>query len=192
MEGRDITESILFEARKKADEIINAAQDNKAETLAKAKEILDAKREEVLSNIDLECKQIVDRRVMLAKLDAGKTVLGQKQQLIESVYADAADEIIRFNDEKYRDFISGIVCQYAEDGDELIISSADSDRLDAGWFDAVCKKVNKNLTFSNERHFDKGGIILRGKKYDKKLTLTALIEEVRLSTEQEVINKLFG
>ena len=28
--------------------------------------------------------------------------------------------------------------------------------------------------------------------YDKKLTLTALIEEVRLSTEQEVINKLFG
>ena len=48
------------------------------------------------------------------------------------------------------------------------------------------------MVFSDERHFDKGGIVLRGKNYDKKLTLTALIEEVRLSTEQEVINKLFG
>ena len=56
MEGRDITESILSEAKRKADEIINAAQDNRSETLAKAKMILDEKREEVLSNVDFESK----------------------------------------------------------------------------------------------------------------------------------------
>jgi len=192
MEGKDIIESILSEARKKAEEIISAAEENKNRAVEQARSILESKQTEVLAATDVECSQIVDRRVMLAKLDASKVVLGQKQQLIEEVYSKAADSIIALDDQSYRKFVASLIKEYADDGDEVLVCQSDAARLNAEWIDSVSKDVNKKLSLSCENHFEKGGVILRGKSYDKKLTVNTLIEEVRVNTESQVINKLFG
>ncbi len=192
MEGKDITESILSEARKRAEEIVSAAIESKDLALEQAKEILEAKRAQVLQAAETECKQIIDRRIMLAKLDAGKAVLGEKQRLIESVYSKAAESIVGLDEKSYCEFIAGLIVEYADDGDEVIICARDKKRLSPAWLNSVSKTSGKGLTFSDETHSDVGGIILRGRNYDKRLTLSALMEEVRAKTESEVISVLFG
>jgi len=191
MEGKDITQSILAQAQKRAEEIISVAQQNKDKTLARAKEIVEEKRAEVLSCAEKECAQIVDRKVMLAKLDASKYVLGQKQHIIEEVYKRATERLASLDDQKYADFIALLIEEYADDGDEVIIASSEK-RLTEDWLLSISNKINKRLSFSQETHQGIGGVVLRGKNYDKKLTLSSLIDELRVKTESQVITKLFG
>lgn len=192
MEGKELTDRILNEARAKADEIISAAEKKREDTLREAQSVLDKKRDEVLAACDEECKQIVSRRVMLAKLDANKSVLSAKQELINEVFDKAAWEIVHLSDNVYRDFVSSLVKEYAEDGDEIIISQNDRKRLDAEWFNSVAMACGKKIRLSEETHSSLGGVILRGKTYDKNLTVAALTEEVKKDAEPEIAAKLFG
>ena len=86
--------------------------------------------------------------------------------------------------------MSDLILKYAEDGDEVIISEKDKNRLSSEWLKGLSEKVS--LSLSSCFHNDEGGIILRGKKYDKNLTVSSIIAEVRNLTAATVAKRLFN
>ena len=133
MEGKEIAEAILNEARQKAASLISEAEEKKRLSLKEAESVLAAKKEAVLKEAQKEAEQTVRRREMLARLDAQKTILSVKQQLIERVYSEAAGRVVNMTDNLYREFIQALIKEYAENGDEIMIAKQDAKRLNYDW-----------------------------------------------------------
>lgn len=145
-----------------------------------------------LEEVKRSAEIFVSGQQTMTRLEAGKRELGVKRELIEEVYAAVSDRIISLNDDDYRKFIASVIAKYAEDGDALIISEKDVKRLNDEWLAELSKRQGLSLCFEKEYHNDVGGIILRGKKYDKNLTVSAIVSEARKNTENAVVDRLFG
>lgn len=193
MNGKDtIIQSIKDTASAKSNDLIAQAQSEKDELVKKEVSALEVACANLVSGANEQSKLIISRRVSVGKLEASKVMLSAKQDLIDTVYSQAKDKIVGLKDKEYCDFISGLLTKYAEDGDSVIIASNDAKRVTASLIDSVAKAKKIKLSLSKEQHACVGGIILSGSKYDKNLTLTAMLSQARTETESKTAQNLFG
>lgn len=184
-------EQINTRAKEEADRIIQTAYDSAAAQRSKADNELKLEYDKRLNDIRREAELAVSGQRMLLRLETQKAELKVKRQIIDEVYAKVIEKINSLSDNDYRDFVGRSIAKYAQAGDKIIISK-DEKRLDDQWLNVLASRLKLQLCFDNERHSDVGGVILRGSKYDKNLTVSALIEGVRKATESKVAEKLFG
>lgn len=187
-----LLEQIALKAKAEADEIVGSAEESAAIKRRKINEELESEYESKLDKIKKEAEQIVLGQKTLLRIEASKAELKVKRELIDEVYKGALDRIIALSDDEYRKFISSLISKYAEENDKLIISRKDASRLTSDWLSDLAFDLQLTLSFADEYHDDVGGIILRGEKYDKNLTLTAIISETRKTTENAIADRLFG
>ncbi len=193
MEGKElIIESILDSANKFANALVKSSQNDKDAILDGVKLELEAKMQSDIQEATSQAELIVSRKQAVASLEASKIVLASKQKLIDSVYTMAKKRIQNMTDNIYRDFISGFIKQYAESGDTVIIAERDKKRVSKEYILELGQKMNIVLQFSSDTHDGDGGVILSNNKYDKNLTLDAILKEVREMTESETVKKLFS
>lgn len=192
MEGKEaIINSIITSAEITANGIVKDANVESELMLSEAEQSLKSKYEQGLITARADGEELVKRRMTLCELDERKAILTAKQKVIDGVYLQTISKILNMTDHFYRDFIGGIIEKYAEDGDILMITQRDAKRLHKDWLDGICKKMNIHIALSDDFIPARGGVVLCGKKYDKNLTLDAMVSALRRDTESAVAHKLF-
>ncbi|MCH5164621.1 MAG: hypothetical protein J1F36_06365 [Clostridiales bacterium] len=187
-----LLEQINIKAKEQAESIKRSANDAASAQRAKVEAELKAEYEKRLASVNEEAELAIAGQKTLMRIDGKKSELNAKRELIDEVYKNVTERIKALSDNDYRKFIAAIIAKYAEDGDKVIICQNDVKRLNSNWLSDLAFDLQLSLSFASEYHGDVGGVILRGNKYDKNLTVSAIIGEARIGTESAVAKRLFG
>jgi V/A-type H+-transporting ATPase subunit E len=152
------------------------------------KTVLDGKREADL---------ISERLSSLAKLEAGKTILALKQDLIARTFSLASEKLSHLPCDEYVDFLARLAARASRTGDETVILPA-RDRLRYG--KSVCMAANAllerdgqtaNLTLSHETRDISGGLILDGGDVEVNCSTDTLVGLYKKELSLHILEMLF-
>ena len=191
MEGKQkIIDDILSSAKSTAASIVaEATEATQAET-AELRAELDKAQAESLEKAEDAALQLYSGQVKLGELEASKVLLRAKQACVAAVYDGVKQKILASSDAQYLKILQGYILSYCEDGDEIIAAKADVKRVTAAWVKKVATSAKKKLTLSSEKGDFDGGVILRNKKYDRDLTVDAIVAELKERTISETVARL--
>ncbi len=179
MGGLDkITEHIIDNAKKRADEIINEAKVMADEF----KNLSDAENEKLtLANdekIKAECEKIMQMATSADRQNERQALLDVKNSVIKKIIKDSEEKIISMDKEKYLEFLKTILknSQTGETG-EILFSSADKKLVDDDFIDECNKITGGVLQFSNETAPVEKGFIIRYGKTEQNCSILGIIED---------------
>ena len=190
MNGKEaIIEKILSDAREKAKEITDhvAYDDAMSETATQdwIKKYLEKER----AVLKKDCSDLIERRVTLAELDKRKLLLQTKQTAIDDVISSAHKKLCALKKADYLNFVLSLIEKYAEDGDQIVLSS--DKVLCASDLTGASVVKSKNLTVAEKPGAFLGGVLLVGKISDKDLTFASVLEEERERLTEKITAELF-
>lgn len=173
-------DAVLGEARQRC-EAIKARFDEKAARLYS-----DRIREGVKA-----CQDQEDSALRISRMEARKSVLSVKQEMVEKSFDLAVQQIVALPDEKYTAFLANLVKKAGPVGDEEIILNA-ADRARVG--EALIKAVNADgakMKLSDETRDIKGGLILRRGSIETNCSVELLVELCRGELSAKLADVLF-
>ncbi|MBQ6318046.1 MAG: V-type ATP synthase subunit E [Oscillospiraceae bacterium] len=173
-------DAVLGEARQRC-EAIKARFDEKAARLYS-----DRIREGVKA-----CQDQEDSALRISRMEARKSVLSVKQEMVEKSFDLAVQQIVALPDEKYTAFLANLVKKAGPAGDEEIILNA-ADRARVG--EALLKAVNADgakMKLSDETRDIKGGLILRRGSIETNCSVELLVEFCRGELSAKLADVLF-
>ncbi|MBQ6608872.1 MAG: hypothetical protein IJH70_00315 [Oscillospiraceae bacterium] len=173
-------DAVLGEARQRC-EAIKARFDEKAARLYS-----DRIREGVKA-----CQDQEDSALRISRMEARKSVLSVKQEMVEKSFDLAVQQIVALPDEKYTAFLANLVKKAGPAGDEEIILNA-ADRARVG--EALLKAVNADgakMKLSDETRDIKGGLILRRGSIETNCSVELLVELSRGELSAKLADVLF-
>jgi V/A-type H+-transporting ATPase subunit E len=173
-------DAVLGEARQRC-EAIKARFDEKAARLYS-----DRIREGVKA-----CQDQEDSALRISRMEARKSVLSVKQEMVEKSFDLAVQQIVALPDEKYTAFLANLVKKAGPAGDEEIILNA-ADRARVG--EALIKAVNADgakMKLSDETRDIKGGLILRRGSIETNCSVELLVELCRGELSAKLADVLF-
>lgn len=186
-----ILDKILGDAQKIAASNIKTANDKAADIIGKAEreaQEIEQKAKNEKKQATVDCLQ---RRTTVAGIDAKKILLDAKTQVINSVFSATCDKIAALDKKAYLKFIESILCHGAQDGDVVVVSKNDKDRITADFIDGVAKKMKIKLSVKKEYGEFKSGIYIESKAYDKNYTVESEVDEVKDKLIGDLANILF-
>lgn len=192
-----LIERIMNDARERADAITEEAQRKREKVLGEA----DARAEELYQQEVSAARRSAEderkRRVTIAALDARKSILEEKQALVQEVFDRAIQAVASMPREQYVDFVVRFLVSAASDeGGEVILSPADRERLG----EEVVSRANEELVgagktgglvLSTEMRDIKGGFILKTEGLETNNSLDAIVGSRRDELEARVVEALF-
>jgi V/A-type H+-transporting ATPase subunit E len=187
----NIKNRILESAHVSAEKILSGARAEIETARREARADIDVQEAETLKKAETRAAEIKSHRETASRLESRKAELLARQQLVDGVYSSVLSDLKAMRDSDYLAFIERLIKKYGEDGDEVIISATEKNRLTADWLNGAIKRLNIKLTLSKETHSEEGGIVLRNSRFDKRLTYSAILKGAREKTENEVIRRLF-
>ena len=173
-------DAVLGEARQRC-EAIKARFDDKAARLYS-----DRIREGVKA-----CQDQEDSALRISRMEARKSVLSVKQEMVEKSFDLAVQQIVALPDEKYTAFLANLVKKAGPAGDEEIILNA-ADRARVG--ETLIKAVNADgakMKLSDETRDIKGGLILRRGSIETNCSVELLVELCRGELSAKLADVLF-
>lgn len=184
------------------DKIINDSNaiinDNLSKANAQADEIIakeTALQEERIKQFEGGLKasydEIIRRSVVVSNLDAKKITMDARAKAIDNLFEKAKEQLVNLDKKKYLAIVQSLIAKYAEDGDSVIISAVDKDRITQKFIDDTAKKLAIKLTLSKEVGNFNGGLVLAGKNSDKNLTFDMELQSIREECETQIANLLF-
>lgn len=191
MQGKEkIIDDILSSARAAASSVVAEAQEQSQAELDELRAELCAAQKESLEKYEQAAQQLYAGQVKLGDLEANKALLSAKQACVSAVYYGVKLKILAAPDAEYLGIIRAAIEKYCEDGDEIISAKADEKRVTAAWVKKLSTSLKKQLTLSAERGDFDGGVILRNKKYDRDLTVDAIVDELKEATIADTVARL--
>ncbi|MDD4316650.1 MAG: V-type ATP synthase subunit E family protein [Clostridia bacterium] len=178
-DAQKVANSTLEEGGQKAQQIINAAENDARLYRAKNRQESEKEREDILR-----------RRITVANLEVKKLLLAAKQEIISRAFAESVDAV-RADSEGYKKLLYAML-SYAEDGDVLTVSERDKAILTNKLVDEFATKKGISLALNKSYGSFCGGILLSGKGLDKNLTLEVELASLRDEIEPEIAATLFG
>ena len=188
MEAEQVVQKILDDAKAKAAEI--AAEEQKV--LQAEKGQFDAESKSYDEQTKLLAKQAAEdtelQILASARMDVANELLAQKRQLLDNVFAEAAEQITKLPDAEYLSLMQKLMTQAVRSGNEEVVVSKDEKRIDT----AFIKKVNENLKLSNEKGDFKAGFVLKEDKIKINVSIDVLLAQARQELEIELAKELFS
>lgn len=195
------TEKIIAHIRADGDaeakKILDAAAKQAEEIRAASfKEAL-SEYERLMEAGNAECEDILSGSRRIAEMEAKKSVLSVKQEMISAAFDAAREEIVNMPRDKYTQFLARMAAEAAASGMEEIVLNA-RDKAEVG--KAVCKAVNEllsakgtpgKLTVSEDTADISGGVIVRFGGIETNCSIDALIRQRRSGLSTEVAAALF-
>lgn len=190
MDGKQaIICKILDDANEKAQSIISNANKNVDEKITDAEEFAKEYSTAQLSIAKKEAGEIIERRLIVADLDARKDLLSKKQQVISKVFDLAYEKLCSIDKKTYLDFVEKLIIEVAEDGDQVLLSK--DGVLSGSDIESLKVFKDKKLVAKKEKGDFIGGVMLFGKNADKNLTFKAILLENRDILASKVSQILF-
>ena len=195
------TEKIIAHIRADGDaeakKIIDAASKQAEEKRAESFKAALSEYEKLMQAGNAECEDILSGSRRIAELEAKKSVLSVKQEMISAAFDAAREEIVNMPRDKYTQFLARMAAEAAVSGMEEIVLNA-RDKAEVG--KAVCKAANEllsakgtpgKLTVSEETADISGGVIVRFGGIETNCSIDALIRQRRSGLSTEVAAALF-
>lgn len=195
------TEKIIAHIRADGDaeakKIIDAASKQAEEKRAESFKAALSEYEKLMQAGNAECEDILSGSRRIAEMEAKKSVLSVKQEMISAAFDAAREEIVNMPRDKYTQFLARMAAEAAVSGMEEIVLNA-RDKAEVG--KAVCKAANEllsakgtpgKLTVSEETADISGGVIVRFGGIDTNCSIDALIRQRRSGLSTEVAAALF-
>lgn len=199
MEGiRNITARILEEAEEKRSSIEKEAARLCREIRARNELEAGEYYRELMNEGLRDIEQKVSRVGRNAKLEGKKSLLGEKQRLVEEAFELSKKKLRELPREEYIGFFSALAADAAVTGEEEIILSADekesvgSELIKAanGRLEELGKKAALRLSDKNEK--TGGGFIMRRGDISTNCTIESLIELRKQELMTDVAELLFN
>lgn len=195
------TEKIIAHIRAEGDaeakKIIDAASKQAEEKRAESFKAALSEYEKLMQAGNAECEDILSGSRRIAEMEAKKSVLSVKQEMISAAFDAAREEIVNMPRDKYTQFLARMAAEAATSGMEEIVLNA-RDKAEVG--KSVCKAANEllsakgtpgKLTVSEDTADISGGVIVRFGGIETNCSIDALIRQRRSGLSTEVAAALF-
>lgn len=195
------TEKIIAHIRADGDaeakKIIDAASKQAEEKRAESFKAALSEYEKLMQAGNAECEDILSGSRRIAEMEAKKSVLSVKQEMISAAFDAAREEIVNMPRDKYTQFLARMAAEAAAGGMEEIVLNA-RDKAEVG--KAVCKAANEllsakgtpgKLTVSEDTADISGGVIVRFGGIETNCSIDALIRQRRSGLSTEVAAAMF-
>lgn len=191
MQGKQkIIDELLSSARSTAAAVIAEATEQSNAELEELRAELEKARAEADTAAQVAADAAYSGRVKLGELEANKELLRAKQACVSAVYDGVREKLLSASDVEYLKILQAYIISACEDGDEVIAAKRDAKRVTAAWIKKVSASAKKKLKLSDETGDFSGGVILRNAKYDRDLTVDAIVEELKERTVADTVAKL--
>lgn len=194
---KDINEKIISDAQIQAGKIITQAEDNANNIIKKGEKEADNIKNIILGKNNQEASLKKSKILTEANLEARKTILSEKQKIMEGAFNKALESILKLEDKDYRNFIKKLILDNIEKGDETIfIASSDKNKISKDFIEDINIKLEAKgkkgeLKLSTSYLPIKGGVIIGSGKVRKNISLELLLKKVREESEIEICKYLF-
>ena len=195
------TEKIIAHIRADGDaeakKIIDAASKQAEEKRAESFKAALSEYEKLMQAGNAECEDILSGSRRIAEMEAKKSVLSVKQEMISAAFDAAREEIVNLPRDKYTQFLARMAAEAAASGMEEIVLNA-RDKAEVG--KSVCKAANEllsakgtpgKLTVSEDTADISGGVIVRFGGIETNCSIDALIRQRRSGLSTEVAAAMF-
>ncbi len=195
------TEKIIAHIRADGDaeakKIIDAASKQAEEKRAESFKAALSEYEKLMQAGNAECEDILSGSRRIAEMEAKKSVLSVKQEMISAAFDAAREEIVNMPRDKYTQFLARRAAEAAASGMEEIVLNA-RDKAEVG--KSVCKAANEllsakgtpgKLTVSEDTADISGGVIVRFGGIETNCSIDALIRQRRSGLSTEVAAAMF-
>lgn len=195
------TEKIIAHIRADGDaeakKIIDASSKQAEEKRAESFKAALSEYEKLMQAGNAECEDILSGSRRIAEMEAKKSVLSVKQEMISAAFDAAREEIVNMPRDKYTQFLARMAAEAAASGMEEIVLNA-RDKAEVG--KSVCKAANEllsakgtpgKLTVSEDTADISGGVIVRFGGIETNCSIDALIRQRRSGLSTEVAAALF-
>lgn len=133
---------------------------------------------------DLEVAAIIDGKRTAATLAGSRESLKSRRELIDTVFEQAYDRLLRLDDFKKQRLFASILSAEAVDGDVIVPAAADRELIKS--------ILPKGLQLSAEDAACECGFCIIGKGYEKDCSMKAVLAQLRADEETAVAKRLFG
>ncbi|MEA2021264.1 MAG: V-type ATP synthase subunit E [Candidatus Caldatribacteriota bacterium] len=194
---KEIKEKIILDAKINADEIIFQAESRASEIISKGKKEAENIKKDILDKNMQEGLLKKNKILTEANLNAKKTILYEKQFIIEGIFKKALENILKLDIREYRKFIKKLILNNIEKGNEIIyISEADKKRITKEFIEDINSELGRNgkkgeLKLDNSCIQIKGGVIIGSGNIRKNISLELLLQKAREEYEMEINKQLF-
>lgn len=180
-----------------AKKIIDAASKQAEEKRAESFKAALSEYEKLMQAGNAECEDILSGSRRIAEMEAKKSVLSVKQEMISAAFDAAREEIVNMPRDKYTQFLARMAAEAAASGMEEIVLNA-RDKAEVG--KSVCKAANEllsakgtpgKLTVSEDTADISGGVIVRFGGIETNCSIDALIRQRRSGLSTEVAAAMF-
>jgi V/A-type H+-transporting ATPase subunit E len=195
MNAEQVVQKILAEANEQAQKMLSEA---KAKA-ARQKTQLDSE----LADFETKTKDLakaaaedkLQRMLAGARMDNAKQLLAAKVDILNDVFKQAKKAVNDLPDEAYLGWVTAMIKQAVESGDEQVIVGKDETRINSDFL----KKVNAqlgagfkgNLRLAAQRGSFSGGFVLARGKVQINASTDVLVENLRESMQIELSQILF-
>ena len=189
MSEQAIVEKIIADAEKEAQAIIAAAEKRAEATVAAANARAEKRLQGEKAAADKKAESILEGKAATARLDCAKIMLGEKRAVIDEVYARALKSIQQMGKAEAVHLFERLLCEYAEEGDEIVFAANFGYAQDVSKLNIV---KEKKLKVSSKKADIDGGCLLIGKNSDKNLSYSALLSADREENQADIAARIFS
>ncbi len=191
-----ILKAIEAEAATGAETVINQAKQEAADIMKAAQEEADNKCAEITAKSEVDVKAVIGRAESAAALQEKKMILDAKQQIINSIIANAKNSLVNLPDSEYIDVILRMVKKYAQNkAGTILFTAADKKRFPSNFEEmlqkALSERTGASLAVSQEDVVIDGGFILKYGDVEENCSFDALFSAAKEDLQDEVNSILF-
>lgn len=187
-----LTERIGADAKAEADAIMDAARTEAEAAAAKYRAAAERESAELSARNEKDAAEREERLVSVAQMEARKTLLAARRQMVETAFDKALEKLCSLPDAQYTQVAAELLQRAAPDGKgEVIFSPKDRDRVGAEAVKSANKALNGSLLLSEETRPLRGGFVLKNGNVEVNCTFETLVRLQKGEIAGEVAKRLF-
>lgn len=195
MKGTEkIIAHIRADAKSQADAVLAKAEEQAAQIRAEYdKQAAQVYADKVRAGTKA-CQDQMDSVQRIANMEAKKTLLGVKQEMVSKSFEKAQALLTALPEEKYVAFLAALAAKASVTGDEeIVLNARDREAVGAAVVKAANEKLGHGKLSLSERTGDfAGGLILSRGNVEANCTAELLVELCRGELSAEIADRLFA
>lgn len=186
-----ITSRIESEAQSEIDGILDAGKAETERIVKSWRDRIDAETRAMADKNEKAAAEREERLKSAAEMDARKTILAAKQEMVEQAYALALDKLCSLDGEEKVKLLAELLERASSTGTEEAIFSAADQAAGAKAVERANAASGKQLALSKETAPIRGGFILRDKNVEVNCAFETLVRLQKAETAGAVAKLLF-
>lgn len=196
MAVEQVVEKILADAGAEAEKITSQARAKQQAAQAQFQAQLADYQKQTEALARNEAKDKRQRILAAARMDFKKQLLAAKREILDGVFAAAAEKFKNMPDDRYCRLISRLMADAVQTGDEEILVDKNDTRINYDFIKQVNRQLGSgfkgNLRLAEQRENLGSGFILKRGRIKTNVSIAVLLAQARESLEIDLAKQLFG